>query len=195
MLVCLLLIFCSIWFAFDSCDSLGRWLLWLELTVIGCRKFCQCVKNSGFSWQKRPGTHTNTHARTHTHLTALCPEVPAWASTGKVKPIGILLKQETVSGSDIIWAIYASLHLTPDRWPRQHPTTQFFTGCMPFLPPNRQRQSTEGNKKRPFKSRFSGRTSFVFISWQNHCENNFCNWKPKSVVLECDCCYGTTLSI
>jgi len=27
----------------------------------------------------------------------------------------------------------------------QHPTTQFFTGRMPFLPPNQQRQSTEGN--------------------------------------------------
>jgi len=28
--------------------------------------------------------------------------------------------------------------------PRQHPTAQFFTGRMPFLPPNQQRQSTEG---------------------------------------------------
>jgi len=27
---------------------------------------------------------------------------------------------------------------------RQHPTAQFFTGRMPFLPPNQQRQSTEG---------------------------------------------------
>ena len=26
----------------------------------------------------------------------------------------------------------------------KHPTTQFFTGRMPFLPPNQQRQSTEG---------------------------------------------------
>ena len=25
------------------------------------------------------------------------------------------------------------------------PTTQFFTGRMPFLPPNQQRQSTKGN--------------------------------------------------
>jgi len=25
---------------------------------------------------------------------------------------------------------------------RQHPTAQFFTGQMPFLPPNQQRQST-----------------------------------------------------
>jgi len=35
------------------------------------------------------------------------------------------------------------LHLTPDRQPCQYPTTQFFTGRMPFLPPNQQRQSTE----------------------------------------------------
>ena len=33
---------------------------------------------------------------------------------------------------------YASLHLAPDRYPCQHPTTQFFTGRMPFLPPNQQ---------------------------------------------------------
>ena len=41
-------------------------------------------------------------------------------------------------------AVASSLHLAPDRKPRQHPTTQFFTGRMPFLPPNQQRQSTEG---------------------------------------------------
>ena len=33
----------------------------------------------------------------------------------------------------------ASLHLAPDRQPHQHPTTlMFFTGRMPFLPPNQQ---------------------------------------------------------
>jgi len=42
--------------------------------------------------------------------------------------------------------LYTSLRLAPERQPRQHPTTQFFTGRMPFLPPNQQRQSTEGNK-------------------------------------------------
>jgi len=30
----------------------------------------------------------------------------------------------------------------------QHPTTQFFTGWMPFLPPNQQRQSTEGTDEK-----------------------------------------------
>jgi len=40
--------------------------------------------------------------------------------------------------------VASSLYLAPDRQPRQYPTTLFFTGRMPFLPPNQQRQSTEG---------------------------------------------------
>jgi len=44
---------------------------------------------------------------------------------------------------------YANQHLVPDRRPRQHPTTQFFTGQMPFLLPNQQRQSSEGINKMP----------------------------------------------
>ena len=53
-----------------------------------------------------------------------------------------LLEQEIVSGSGICW-LYAKSAPHP-RQPRQHPTTQFFTGRMPFLPPNQQCQSTEG---------------------------------------------------
>ena len=45
---------------------------------------------------------------THTRLTALFPGLPEWAGTRKVKPIWILLKQETVSGSGISWAICKS---------------------------------------------------------------------------------------
>ena len=45
---------------------------------------------------------------TNTRLTALCPGLPRWASTRKVKPIWILLKQETVSGSGISWAVCKS---------------------------------------------------------------------------------------
>jgi len=55
----------------------------------------------------------------------------------------ILLKQEKVSGSGIAGP-YANLHLTPDIQPCQHPTTQFYTGWMPFLPSNQQHQNTEG---------------------------------------------------
>ena len=45
---------------------------------------------------------------THTRLTALFPGLPRWAATRKVKPIWIFLKQETVSGSSISWAICKS---------------------------------------------------------------------------------------
>ena len=48
-----------------------------------------------------------------------------------------LLEQEIVSGSGIICVICksASWFLTQTQ-PPQRPTTQFFTGQMPFLPPN-----------------------------------------------------------
>ena len=46
-------------------------------------------------------THTHTHA--HTRLTALCLGLSRSAGTRKVKPIRILLKHETVSGSGISW--------------------------------------------------------------------------------------------
>jgi len=49
----------------------------------------------------------NTH--THTNpFNGLCPGLPGWVSTRKVKPIWILLKQKTVSGSGIRWAICKS---------------------------------------------------------------------------------------
>ena len=53
--------------------------------------------------------HARTHARTHTHthtFNGYFPGLPGWAGTRKVKPIWILLKQETVSGSGISWAIW-----------------------------------------------------------------------------------------
>jgi len=48
------------------------------------------------------------HTHTHTCLTALCPGLPRSAGTREVKPIRILLKQETVSGRGISWAICKS---------------------------------------------------------------------------------------
>jgi len=56
---------------------------------------------------------------THTRLTALCSGLPGWAGTRKVKPIWILLKQETVSG--ISWAICKSaLHSRQITMPAPH---------------------------------------------------------------------------
>ena len=85
-----------------------------------------------------------THTHVHIRLTALCPGLPRWASTGKVKPIWILLEQETMSGSGISWAICKSASRSRQiTTPASH-YSSFFTGRMPFLPPNQQCQSTEG---------------------------------------------------
>jgi len=53
-------------------------------------------------------TNQKKHTHTHIRLTALFQGLPGWAGTRKVKPIWILLKQETVSGSGISWAICKS---------------------------------------------------------------------------------------
>ena len=86
------------------------------------------------------------HTHTHTRLTALCPGLPGWAGTRNVKPIWILLKQETVSGIGISWAICKSARRSRQiTMPAPH-HSRFFTGRMPFLAPNQQRQSTEGTR-------------------------------------------------
>ena len=74
---------------------------------------------------------------THTRLTALFPGLPGWAGTREVKPISISLKQETVSGSGISWAIcksaprfrqittpapHHSVFFRPDALPAAQPT-------------------------------------------------------------------------
>jgi len=89
--------------------------------------------------------HTHTH--THTLLTTLCPGLPGSASTRKVKPIWILLKQETLSSSGISWAICKSAPRSRQiTTPAPHHSV--FRGRMPFLPPNQQHQSTEGTDGR-----------------------------------------------
>ena len=86
----------------------------------------------------RPSLHTrrcsgiNRYYSYYTPLTALFQGLPR-----------ILPKQETVSGSGIIWAIGKSPPCSRQiTTPAPHHPV-FFTGWMPFLPPNQQCQSTE----------------------------------------------------
>jgi len=75
--------------------------------------------------------------RTHTRLTALFPGLPGWAGTRKVKPVWILLKQETVSGSGISWAICKSAsHSRQITTPTPHHSVFLQTGCSSCRPTN-----------------------------------------------------------
>ena len=77
---------------------------------------------------------------THTYLRALFPGLSEWAGTKKVKPIWILLKQETVSGIGISWAICKSASLS-----RQVTTpAPHHLDFMQIGPAQQQQQSTEG---------------------------------------------------
>jgi len=103
------------------------------------------------------------HTHTHTHpFNGPFQGLPGWAGTREVKPIWILLKQETVSGSGISWAICKSASRSRQiSMPVPHHSS-FFTGRMPFLPANQQRQSTEGTHTpvytHPFNGPLSGTT-------------------------------------
>jgi len=94
----------------------------------------------------------NNHTHTHTRLTALFPGLPGWAGTRKVKPVWILLKQKRVSGGGIRWAICKSAPRSRQiTMPAPHHSV--FIGRMPFLLPNQQRQSTEGQQSRSRSTR------------------------------------------
>ena len=74
---------------------------------------------------------------THTRLTALCPGLPRWAGTRKVKPVWILLKQETVSGSGISWAICKSAPRSRQTTtPAPHHSVFLQAGCLSCRPTN-----------------------------------------------------------
>ena len=74
---------------------------------------------------------------THTRLMALCPGLPRWAGTRKVKPIWILLKQETVSGSGISWAICKSAPCSRQiTMPAPHHSVFLQVGCPSCHPTN-----------------------------------------------------------
>ena len=68
-------------------------------------------------------------------LTALCPGLPGWAGTRKVKP-WILLKQETVSGSAISWDICKSAHCSRKiTMPTPHRSVVYRLDALPAAQP------------------------------------------------------------
>ena len=76
------------------------------------------------------------HTHTHTRLTAICPGLPEWAGIRKVKPIWILLKQETVSGSGISWAICKSAPRSRQiATPATHHSAFYRPGALPAAQP------------------------------------------------------------
>ena len=101
------------------------------------RRHLRALETACSCWLATPPGITRIHTHTHARLTALFPGLPKrqWVAVASAGP-------------------YASLYLAPDRQSHQYPTALFFTGRMPFLPPNQQRQSTEGNTDNEIRQHF-----------------------------------------
>ena len=81
--------------------------------------------------------NTSWYIHTYIRLTALCPRLPGWAGTRKVKPIWILLEQETVSGSGISWAVCKSAPRSRQiTTPAPHHSVFLQAGCPSCRPTN-----------------------------------------------------------
>ena len=129
-----------------------------------------------------------SHPNCYIRLTALCPGLPRLAGTRKVKPIWILLKQETVSGSGISWAISKSAPCSRSiATPAPHHSV--FTGWMPFPTPNQQRQSTEVISTAVKYARQQRHASFQFYRGSLNLLHNssiFCFFVIMAMNIRCD---------
>jgi len=98
-------------------------------------------------WQNKVNTHT------HTRLTALFPGLPRWASTRQVKPIWILLKQETVTGSSISWAICKSAPRSRQiTTPAPHRSVLYRLDALPVAQPTVSKHWRQNKVNMPGKS-------------------------------------------
>ena len=101
---------------------------------------------TGRQWAISSDLHHSSHlqpttnqSHTHTRLTAHFPGLRGWAGTRKVKPIWISLKQETVSGSGISWAICKFAprpRLQTDNYASTSPLSFLQAGCPSCRPTN-----------------------------------------------------------
>jgi len=95
---------------------------------------------------------------THTHpFNGPFPGLPRWAGTRNVKPIWILLKQETVGGSGISWAICKSAPRSRQITTRTpHHSLFLQAGCPSCRPTNRVKALKElVNRKRSSQEWFT----------------------------------------
>ena len=93
-------------------------------------------------------TYLNATVHTHTHLTSLFLGLPRWAGTRKVKPMWILQKQETVSGSGISWPICKSAPCSRQTTtPAPHHTVCYGPDALPATQPTESKHWRQVHRK------------------------------------------------
>ena len=122
---------CSCQFSADSQPKLTG-LIW-GLAATWCPGYIHQMNRANSSNDVGHDDNNNNNTR----LTALCQGLPGWAGTRNVKPVWILLKQETVSGSGISWAICKSAPCSRQTTtPAPHHSVFLQAGCPSCRPTN-----------------------------------------------------------
>ena len=107
--------------------------------------FSGSAESSSITWVRWEAMHMINNSGiqntllciSHTRLTALFPGLPRCVGTRKVKPISILLKQKTVSGSGISWTICKSApRFRQITTPAPHHSSILQAGCPSCCPTN-----------------------------------------------------------
>ena len=128
------------------------------------------------------------HTHTHTRLTALFPGLPRWAGTRKGKPIWILLKHETVSGSGISWAMCKSAPRSRQTTtPAPHHSVFYRPDALPAAQPTASKHWRQCCYMTWQKINFTALVKRVAqtgdFSWQISCgSNSGCIWLLRTTV-------------
>ena len=126
----------SAWLSMTTRPSVVRLVLTMQPSPVPT-----ATTSPSSSWPGPSTTHVY-HSHTHRQTHPLSGTTRVSRYQKGEKSVRILLKQETMSGSGISWTICKSApHSRQKTLPAPHHSV--FTGQMPFLPPNQQRQSTE----------------------------------------------------
>ena len=117
-------------------------------------------------------SHTPVYTHTHTHpFNGPFPGLPKWAGTRKVKPIWILLKQETVSGSGISWAVCKSVPRSRQiTTPAPHHSVFYRPDALPAAQPTASKHWKHKRMKSVGDISYLGSVPFsaltLFVGWQ-----------------------------
>ena len=101
-------------------------------------------------WKQHTDPHTHTHTRTHTHTHPFNDPFSGPTQVSRYQKGKANLDFTEVRDCDWQWHPLGHMQVCTSLQSDNHasnPPISFFTGRMPFLPPNQQRQSTEGTKQ------------------------------------------------
>ena len=147
----------------------------ISTTAVKFPEISRLIQTSGH-------THTRTHTHTHSRLTAIFPGLPG---TRKAKPIWILLKQETVSGSGISWAICKSAPSSRQiTTPTPHHSVFYRPDALPAAQPTASKHWRQsGHCRLNWNSAQNTRRAFIQMkrpkNWQTY---NFRPFRCKFII-------------